>query len=106
MRIVEGGFRPAVFLLPPAALLARKLWGACLLWLLLVGGLVGAAAAGVLSPWAALGGILVVHLTLAIDAPDMERRRLTRRGWSTVALVGPLGVLNPAEAAPPSDGSP
>ena len=48
-RIVEDGFRLSVFLVPPAALLARGLWGATLVWLGIIVAILGAAVAGALS---------------------------------------------------------
>lgn len=91
-RIVEDGFRLSVFLLPPAALLARGLWGATLVWLALIAAILGAAVAGALSAGAAVLAIVIVHAALAIDAPDLERRRLQKQGWTPVALSGPFGT--------------
>lgn len=93
-RIVADGFRWSVFLLPPAALLVRGLWVAFFAWLLFACAIVGAAAAGALSAGSALVALLIVHFVLAIDTPDLERRRLQRRGWLPVALSGPFGTAS------------
>ena len=83
----------SVFLVAPVALLARKLWGAALAWLVIVGAFVAAAAsAGLIAPWVAVAAVLVIHLVLAIDVAEMERRRLARHGWSMVALDRSAGA--------------
>ena len=101
-RIVEDGPRLSVFLLPPAALLARGLWGAALVWLVLFAAILGATVAGALSGGAALLAIVIVHAVLAIDTPDLERRRLRRQGWVPIALAGPFGAAAPVPPPVPA----
>lgn len=87
VRFVPDGFRWSVFLLPPAGLFARRLWGAGAVWLVLIAAIAGAAAGGLVSPVAATAALLVANLMFAIDAPEMERRQLARHGWPLVAMT-------------------
>ena len=100
VRVVPDGFRWSVFLLAPAALAARGLWLAMLGWIVLVAIVVALGVAGLLAPVAALFVVLVVDIILALDVSHLERRRLARRGWSTVATVGPKGYIDLDEQRP------
>ena len=94
VRVVPDGFRWSVFLLAPAALAARGLWLAMLGWFALVAAIVTLVSMGHLAPFAALLVMLVVDIILALDVSQLERRRLARRGWSTVAMLGPMGFVD------------
>ena len=99
IRLVQDGFHWSVFLIPPAALFARRLWLAGLGWIAFVAVVVALVVAGLLVPGAALLAVIVVNIVLALDAADLERRRLMRRGWSTIAVVGPLGIVDVTQSA-------
>ncbi len=102
IRLVQDGFHWSVFLVPPAALFARKLWLVGLGWIAFVMVLIALVVAGLLAPGAAILAVFVVDIVLALDAADLERRRLLRHGWSTVAIVGPLGIVDGTQSAPPT----
>ena len=104
VRVVSDGLRLWKVLFVPLTLLVARLWLAFVVWLFLVALALALVAAGWLSPGAALLATALLHLGLALDAPDLERRRLQRRGWAIVALAGAFGlreIEGPPETASP-----
>lgn len=84
---VRDGFHGWAFLLAPIWLIARRLWLALLVYVVVTAAVAGALAA--LGASASAQGIaaFAIALLIGFEAPSIRRWTLARRGWGTLGFV-------------------
>ena len=87
LMFVRDGFTWNAALLPPFWFAANQAWAGLIGYLLAAGAIVGAGKLLGLAPlWAGVG-IVALHVFAGLEAGNIVRAELTRRGWNLIGTV-------------------
>jgi Protein of unknown function (DUF2628) len=84
---VRDGFTFWAFLLPPLWMLWHRLWLAFVGYIVVTTGLQFGLRSIDASPTLSTVAVILLSLLIGLEAASLRRRKLARRGWTTVGLV-------------------
>jgi hypothetical protein len=93
LRFIKDGFTLSAALFAPVWLATHRLWAWLGVYAAIVFALVGANALFGLSDAMTVAAIAGLHVLIGLEADDMERLSLERKGWTTLASVSGINEL-------------